>query len=127
MARNLILNICIDEDSLVSVEKTTAGEWSWLSFFLADGVERIDSKEELFQKLDEWIVEAKSKWDDTAYLESLDEAVLVFKEQLEELLSHPTEDGLEMGWASLQFANWAVEVDDNFGILICLDAQETEE
>lgn len=130
MAKNLVLNITCDEDTAMSFEQEALGSWKWLNYFLGESGDSVPeafcSKEELMEAVNKYVAEVKSSWADAAadWYASIDKVVAEFEAAFDALV---TENDLDMGWVMLRGAEWAVEVDHCFGVIVMIDRDQDDE
>lgn len=107
---NIVLNIGIDEDGYVNVEKCGLGEFNWLECMLRDVViEGMKDKDDVLEEVRMWVEEVKSNYNEEEYVKELDDKLKVFESAL---------NGIEGDYVIVLGVRWDVEYDDNYGVII---------
>lgn len=123
LVKNLVLNVCVNEDGEMYVEMVGMSNFGWLENML-DGVvfnENGLEVEEVGVEVGKWFDEEVVKYDDVESKDKLKVVVEEFKEKLSELLEE--NDGFV-----LVGNNWGVEYDNNYGVVVKLfEGVELEE
>lgn len=104
---NKVINFCVDEDKIVSVEVIeNVGDWKWLGYMVMGGMEVLydvgmDKMVSVFEGMvededDEVMEECKEKW-----------------KEFMKLVEMEGDDKMVV------WGNWSVEYDWNIGVMVC--------